>query len=257
MLRTWFARPGAEAPGWYRAMGDPVVGRALRLLQDAPAHPWTVAGLAAGTGVSRAGLARRFTELVGEPPMAYLTGWRFAVAADRSPPCGRLEPSRRWGTRWPRRPGGQPLPHRPGRSPPSGPPRSRRNRWRRSDSPDINRPEQYERLLALPAMTAWTAARQQEHAADAATYDAALAAPQSGLRSQHVAGDGRWSALLRARKVEKHLRTMAKAASSAGAGSGGPAHHVRRTRRRPPRAARGSGRPRSCARAMAARPSPP
>jgi AraC-like DNA-binding protein len=32
--------------------------------------------------VSRAALARRFTELVGEPPMAYLTGWRLALAAD-------------------------------------------------------------------------------------------------------------------------------------------------------------------------------
>lgn len=81
-LRTWFSRPGAEAPAWYRAMGDPVVGHALRLLQNEPAHPWTVAALAERTGVSRAGLARRFTELVGEPPMAYLTGWRLAVAAD-------------------------------------------------------------------------------------------------------------------------------------------------------------------------------
>lgn len=81
-LRTWFSRPGAQAPAWYRAMGDPVVGQALRLLQNEPAHPWTVAALAGRTGVSRAGLARRFTELVGEPPMAYLTGWRLAVAAD-------------------------------------------------------------------------------------------------------------------------------------------------------------------------------
>lgn len=81
-LRTWFSRPGAEAPAWYRALGDPVVGQALRLLQNEPAHPWTVAALAGRTGVSRAGLARRFTELVGEPPMAYLTGWRLAVAAD-------------------------------------------------------------------------------------------------------------------------------------------------------------------------------
>ncbi|MFD7715041.1 AraC family transcriptional regulator [Streptomyces sp. NPDC059814] len=81
-LRGWFSRPGAEAPGWYRAMGDPVVGRALRLLQNEPARPWTVAALADRTGVSRAGLARRFTELVGEPPMTYLTGWRLAVAAD-------------------------------------------------------------------------------------------------------------------------------------------------------------------------------
>ncbi|MEU0376450.1 AraC family transcriptional regulator [Streptomyces cyaneofuscatus] len=82
VLRGWFSRPGAEAPAWYRAMSDPVVGPALRFLQDDPAHPWTVASLAARAGVSRAGLARRFTGLVGEPPMAYLTGWRIALAAD-------------------------------------------------------------------------------------------------------------------------------------------------------------------------------
>ncbi|MET8026964.1 AraC family transcriptional regulator [Streptomyces avermitilis] len=82
-LRAWFSRPEAEAPAWYRALADPVVGRVLRLVQDDPAHPWTVASLAAKAGVSRAALARRFTELVGEPPMAYLTGWRLALAADR------------------------------------------------------------------------------------------------------------------------------------------------------------------------------
>ncbi|MFE4699913.1 AraC family transcriptional regulator [Streptomyces sp. NPDC056738] len=82
-LRAWFSRPEAAAPAWYQALADPVVGRALRLLQDDPARPWTVAALAAGTGVSRAALARRFGELVGEPPMTYLTGWRLASAADR------------------------------------------------------------------------------------------------------------------------------------------------------------------------------
>ncbi|MGP3774951.1 cupin domain-containing protein [Streptomyces sp. SDT5-1] len=81
-LRAWFSRPEADAPAWYRALGDPVVGRALRLIQDAPAHPWTVLELAERAGVSRAALARRFTELVGEPPMTYLTGWRLALAAD-------------------------------------------------------------------------------------------------------------------------------------------------------------------------------
>ncbi|MGX2993829.1 AraC family transcriptional regulator [Streptomyces sp. JNUCC 64] len=81
-LRTWFSRPGADPPGWYAALADPVVGRALRLLQDDPARPWTVAALAARCGVSRAALARRFTALVGEPPMAYLTGWRLALCAD-------------------------------------------------------------------------------------------------------------------------------------------------------------------------------
>jgi AraC-like DNA-binding protein len=47
-----------------------------------PAHPWTVASLGRETGVSRAALARRFNELVGEPPMTFLTGWRIALAAD-------------------------------------------------------------------------------------------------------------------------------------------------------------------------------
>ncbi|MFJ7069895.1 hypothetical protein [Streptomyces sp. NPDC101115] len=80
------------------------------------------------------------------------------------------------------------------------------------NEPDINRTDQYERLLALPVMTSWTASRQQEHAADAAEYETALAALQAGLRSQHVEGDGRWSAKRRARKVEKHLRNAVKAA---------------------------------------------
>jgi AraC-like DNA-binding protein len=81
-LRAWFARPDAEPPGWYAASADPLVGRALQLLHHNPARPWTVGSLAAATGVSRATLARRFTELVGEPPMQFLAGWRLALAAD-------------------------------------------------------------------------------------------------------------------------------------------------------------------------------
>jgi AraC-like DNA-binding protein len=82
VLRTWFSRPDAAAPAWYRAHTDPVVGRALRMLHNNPAHPWTVANLASEVGVSRAALARRFADLVGEPPMTFLTGWRLALAAD-------------------------------------------------------------------------------------------------------------------------------------------------------------------------------
>ncbi|WP_440070273.1 AraC family transcriptional regulator [Streptosporangium sp. OZ121] len=81
-LRAWFARPEAQAPGWYRAQSDPLIGPALRLIHDDPARPWTVASLAGKVGASRAAFARRFTTLVGEPPMAYLTGWRMALAAD-------------------------------------------------------------------------------------------------------------------------------------------------------------------------------
>jgi AraC-like DNA-binding protein len=81
-LRAWFARPEAAAPGWYRAQGDPAVGTAIRLMEADPARGWSVASLAAAAGMSRAGLARRFARLVGEPPMAYLTDLRLSLAAD-------------------------------------------------------------------------------------------------------------------------------------------------------------------------------
>jgi AraC-like DNA-binding protein len=82
LLRTWFDRPDSDPPAWYAAQGDPVVGLALRLMQHHPEHPWTVADVADRAGVSRAAFARRFTELVGEPPMTFLTSWRIALAAD-------------------------------------------------------------------------------------------------------------------------------------------------------------------------------
>ena len=47
-----------------------------------PVHPWTLAKLAAEIGVSRAALARRFQDVVGESPMKFLTSWRLALAAD-------------------------------------------------------------------------------------------------------------------------------------------------------------------------------
>jgi AraC-like DNA-binding protein len=82
-IRQWFDRPGGEPPTWWSAQRDPVVGDALRLLHAEPAAPWTVAALAERAGVSRATLAKRFTDLVGEPPLTYLTRWRMTLAADR------------------------------------------------------------------------------------------------------------------------------------------------------------------------------
>jgi AraC-like DNA-binding protein len=81
-LRAWFARPESHAPGWYRAQSDPVAGHALRLIHEDPAYPWSVVELAQRVGVSRASLARRFTAVVGEAPMTYLTGWRITLAAN-------------------------------------------------------------------------------------------------------------------------------------------------------------------------------
>lgn len=81
-LRTVFSAATDHAPGWYAAREDPVVGRAIQLMHHHPAHPWSLASLAAACRVSRATLARRFSTLVGEPPMSFLTSWRLAVAAD-------------------------------------------------------------------------------------------------------------------------------------------------------------------------------
>ncbi|SEP79397.1 AraC family transcriptional regulator [Microlunatus flavus] len=79
--REW-ATGARTVPAWWRG-DDPVVRQALALLHDEPARPWTVASLAHAVGLSRAALARRFGQAVGEPPMAYLTAWRLALAADR------------------------------------------------------------------------------------------------------------------------------------------------------------------------------
>jgi AraC-like DNA-binding protein len=81
VLRTWFDRDD-QAPTWWHAERDPLVGPALRLIYNNPEHPWTVANLAAAVGCSRAVFARRFADQVGEPPIAFLTGWRLALAAD-------------------------------------------------------------------------------------------------------------------------------------------------------------------------------
>ncbi|MFF0251269.1 AraC family transcriptional regulator [Micromonospora zamorensis] len=81
-VRDWFDQPDAEAPGWYRALSDDTVGPVLRAMHDYPGRSWTLASLAGQAGVSRSTLAKRFTALVGEPPLTYLTDWRMTLAAD-------------------------------------------------------------------------------------------------------------------------------------------------------------------------------
>ena len=66
-------------------------------------------------------------------------------------------------------------------------------------------------LLNLQRLSSWTLDREREHHEDLVVYQGALAAFQAALRSQHVEGDGRWSAKRRARKVEKHLKDLVRA----------------------------------------------
>jgi AraC-like DNA-binding protein len=82
-LRDWLTRGDGAPTSWYLAHGDPVVGPALRAMNSELAHSWTVAELAGVANVSRALFAARFAELVGTPPLAYLTELRLSTAADR------------------------------------------------------------------------------------------------------------------------------------------------------------------------------
>jgi AraC-like DNA-binding protein len=79
LLRAWYEEH--LATGWARALSDPAVGASVRAIHDDPARPWTVKELGATAGLSRAAFARRFTELVGRPPLGYLTWWRLTTAA--------------------------------------------------------------------------------------------------------------------------------------------------------------------------------
>jgi AraC-like DNA-binding protein len=72
-----------EQTGWLAGLRDDVVGRALGLLHQRPGHAWTLADLAREVASSRSDLSRRFTRLVGRPPMQYLAQWRMQVAANR------------------------------------------------------------------------------------------------------------------------------------------------------------------------------
>ncbi len=71
----------AERRGWLAGLRDPQIGRALALLHARPTEGWTAEALALEVGMSRSVFAQRFTALVGQPPMQYLTLWRMHVAA--------------------------------------------------------------------------------------------------------------------------------------------------------------------------------
>jgi AraC family transcriptional regulator, alkane utilization regulator len=83
VLRRYAARLPENAKGWFAALNDPLVGRALQAVHGDPARRWTVDDLAREAGASRTVLAERFTAVLGQAPIEYVTGWRMQLAADR------------------------------------------------------------------------------------------------------------------------------------------------------------------------------
>jgi transcriptional regulator GlxA family with amidase domain len=80
-LRAWLAAaPPRDA--WLAGLRDPQIAAALERIHTAPERPWTVDSLARAAGMSRSRFAQRFAELVGEPPLQYLTGWRLCYATE-------------------------------------------------------------------------------------------------------------------------------------------------------------------------------
>ena len=81
VLRAWIESLPAGQGGWMGALRDRQVGAALALVHRAPERDWTNASLAEAVGMSRSRFAARFTALVGEPPLAYVSRWRLETAA--------------------------------------------------------------------------------------------------------------------------------------------------------------------------------
>jgi AraC-like DNA-binding protein len=81
VVRAWLSGQPVAAGGWFGALRDPHISKALGLMHERPAEAWSVEELAHQVGQSRATFARRFLELVGETPVAYLTRWRMCLAS--------------------------------------------------------------------------------------------------------------------------------------------------------------------------------
>jgi AraC-like DNA-binding protein len=80
VIRLWIDQQAEASVGWVGALRDRPLSAALGLIHQSPEYRWTVQELAEAAALSRSAFSARFTELVGEPPMTYLTRWRMLKA---------------------------------------------------------------------------------------------------------------------------------------------------------------------------------
>jgi AraC-like DNA-binding protein len=81
VVRAWTEQQPEGKGGWLGALRDRHVAAALGAMHHSPGQGWSVATLAAEAGLSRSSFSARFTRLVGEAPLSYLTRWRMHLAA--------------------------------------------------------------------------------------------------------------------------------------------------------------------------------
>jgi len=75
--------PAGETSGWFAALADKQLSRALNAMHEDPANRWTVQTLAERAGMSRSVFSQKFKQAVGSAPLEYLTRWRMLLAGDR------------------------------------------------------------------------------------------------------------------------------------------------------------------------------
>lgn len=79
-LLNHYVRENEEATGFLAALRDRRVYRALMLIHQEPEFNWTLTSLGERVGMSRATLVRRFQEVIGVAPIAYIADWRIMKA---------------------------------------------------------------------------------------------------------------------------------------------------------------------------------
>jgi len=82
-LRYWITHNAEAKQGWLFAMKDKRIGKSLSLIHSNPQRQWTLESLGREIGMSRTAFASKFTMLVGEPMLQYLTKWRMNLAVMR------------------------------------------------------------------------------------------------------------------------------------------------------------------------------
>ncbi len=80
ILRAHLKSSNSLPAGWLRALGDPRIAPALRLMHSDPGHSWGLEELAKTAAMSRTTFAVRFKEVAGVPPLTYLLNWRMLLA---------------------------------------------------------------------------------------------------------------------------------------------------------------------------------
>ena len=80
-VRDYVEQLPEESESWLTALRDPTLMAALGAIHDRPAHPWSVADLASIACMSRSSFAERFAEVIGQPPLSYLSAHRLRLAA--------------------------------------------------------------------------------------------------------------------------------------------------------------------------------